>query len=194
MNFIYDRKKTAVVFKNEEYSYEKLIKMSKKMSSLMELQKEERVAIFMENRVEYMSSILGVWDKKGTCTNLDAGYDADQLAYVFRDSSPKYILTSNENIEIAKSAKELTKSNILIINIDEIDFTKEVEIKNMSIEALDKDAVAVMLYTSGTTGNPKGVMLTYDNLMSNIEAVKEIDLVTESDNILAMLPSIMYYL
>lgn len=188
MNFIYDRKKTAVVFKNEEYSYEKLIKMSKKMSSLMELQKEERVAIFMENRVEYMSSILGVWDKKGTCTNLDAGYDADQLAYVFRDSSPKYILTSNENIEIAKSAKELTKSNILIINVDEIDFTKEVEIKNMSIEALDKDSVAVMLYTSGTTGNPKGVMLTYDNLMSNIEAVKEIDLVTESDNILAMLP------
>lgn len=188
MDFIYDRKKTAVVFKKEEYSYERLIKMSKKTSSLLELQKEDKVAIFMENRVEYMSSILGVWDKKGTCTNLDSGYDAEQLAYVFRDCSPKYILTSTEHIEVVNEAKKITDSNIIIINVDEINFKEEFKVDKMSIEALDKDAVAVMLYTSGTTGNPKGVMLTFDNLMSNIEAVKEIDLVTENDNVLAMLP------
>ena len=80
------------------------------------------------------------------------------MIYVFNDSYPKYIITSNENIEVVKKAKEESNSNINILNVDEIDITKDIKIENVGVECLDKDAVAVMLYTSGTTGNPKGVM------------------------------------
>lgn len=188
MNFIYDRKKAAVVYKDKEYSYYELIKMAKIYSSLMKIEKEDRVAIFMENRPEYMGAVLGIWDKKGTCTNLDASYNVDQLMYVFKDSYPKYIITSNENIELVKKAKENTNSDICILNVDEIDITKEIDIENVGIEYLEKDAVAVMLYTSGTTGNPKGVMLTFDNIMSNVDAIEEINMATSNDRLLALLP------
>ena len=50
MNFIYDRKKTAAIYKDKEYSYYELIKMAKIYSSLLDIDKEDRVAVFMENR------------------------------------------------------------------------------------------------------------------------------------------------
>lgn len=188
MNFIYDRKKTAVIYKDKEYSYYELIKMAKIYSSLLNIEKEDRVVIFMENRPEYMGSVLAVWDKKGTCTNLDASYNSEQLSYVFNDSHPKYIITSNENIEIVKAAKLDSNSEIVILNIDEIDISKEIEMENVAVECLEKEAIAVMLYTSGTTGNPKGVMLTFDNIMSNVEAIEEIKMVGSEDRLLALLP------
>lgn len=188
MNFIYDRKKTAVIYKDKEYSYYELIKMAKIYSSLLNIEKEDRVVIFMENRPEYMGSVLAVWDKKGTCTNLDASYNSEQLSYVFNDSHPKYIITSNENIEIVKAAKIDSNSEIVILNIDEIDISKEIEMENVAVECLEKEAIAVMLYTSGTTGNPKGVMLTFDNIMSNVEAIEEIKMVGSEDRLLALLP------
>ena len=45
-----------------------------------------------------------------------------------------------------------------------------------------------MVYTSGTTGNPKGVMITYENIETNMAGVRAVDLVNETDVILAMLP------
>lgn len=45
-----------------------------------------------------------------------------------------------------------------------------------------------MLYTSGTTGNPKGVMLTFDNILYNIESLDEYKMFLETDVTLALLP------
>ncbi|WP_297597529.1 AMP-binding protein [uncultured Cetobacterium sp.] len=188
MEFVYDRKKTAVIYKDREYSYAEIIKIAKVYSGLLKIESGDRVSIFMENRVEYIGSILGVWDKKGTCTNLDASYSVEQLVYVFKDSFPKYIITSNETVEVVKEAKRVAQSAIEILNVDEIDIPTDILIEKYSIEIPDENSVAVMLYTSGTTGNPKGVMLTFDNLMSNVQGVEEIKLVTEADSVLAMLP------
>ncbi|MGL4867350.1 MAG: AMP-dependent synthetase/ligase, partial [Cetobacterium sp.] len=118
----------------------------------------------------------------------DVSYTAEQLIYVFNDSNPKYMITSNKNIEVAQEAKKLSNSEIIILNIDEIDITVDIKIEDLAIKCLDKESVAVMLYTSGTTGNPKGVMLTFDNLMANIDDVEQIKFVSGEDKILAMLP------
>lgn len=188
MAFIYDRKKTAVIFKDKKYSYAEIIKMAKIYSSLLNIEKEDRVAILMENRAEYVGVVLGIFDKKGTCTSLDASYDVNQIKYVLIDSTPKYIFVSNQTLEVVTKAIEETDSTTTILNVDEIDVTKDFIVENYSIEPLDKESVAVMLYTSGTTGNPKGVMLTYDNLLSNIEGIEIIKLAVADDIVLSMLP------
>lgn len=184
--FLTKSSKVGVIYRDKEYSFADVVAQAIGYSKLFNIEKEERVAIFMENRAEYIFAFLGVWKKKGTCTNLDAGYNVEQLTYVFNDSEPKYIVVSNETEDIAIKAKEISQKNIEIINVDKI--TVEKDETAQGIEALERDQVAVMLYTSGTTGNPKGVMLTYDNLMSNIEAIKDIKLVNSYDSVLAMLP------
>lgn len=188
MSFIYDRKKTAIVYKEREYSYYDIIKMAKIYSSYLKIEKEDRVAIFMENRPEYVGAVLGIWNAKGACTNLDITYNEEQLVYVFKDSYPKYIFTSSKNVELVKRAKESIGSDIVILNVDEIDADIPFEMSEVTIEDLEDNQLAVMLYTSGTTGNPKGVMLTYSNLMSNINDVDSIKFVFETDVALAILP------
>lgn len=190
IKFLYDRNKDAVYFNERAYSYKTLIKYVKYFSSILNIQKDDRVAILLENRPETVFTLFSIWDKKGISINLDAAYDVEQLAYVFNDSNPKYIFTSDKTYTVAKNAKEKTNSEIIIINVDEIE---EEKIKNFIPETEElyienEDDVAIILYTSGTTGNPKGVMLTYENIMANINGVTNVNLVTDKDTILAILP------
>lgn len=186
MYFLKKSAKVGIIYKDKEYSYEKILSNSKGYSKFLDINKNDKVAIFMENSEKYIFSFLSIWIKKGTSINLDSGYGIEQLSYVFNDSEPKYIFVSNETKEMVEEAKKNSKKNIMIINVDDIceEFEEEID----GVEELERDQVAVMLYTSGTTGNPKGVMLTYDNLLSNLEAIKHIKLISSEDSVLAMLP------
>ncbi|MGL5949941.1 MAG: AMP-binding protein, partial [Cetobacterium sp.] len=73
-----------------------------------------------------------------------------------------------------------------IINVDKVDLSKAD--KEGTIYAPDRDAVALILYTSGTTGSPKGVMLTFDNILVNIEGRNKYNMYKPTDRVLALLP------
>lgn len=186
MRFIYDRNKTAVIFGDREYSYKEIIKGVKYYSTL--LKESGKVVVTMENRPEMICSIFSIWDKKEPAVVLDSGYTGEQFAYAFSDSEPRYIFTSKKVYERVKEGVELSKQNIDIIIVDEIDVPEDFTPENYEVVIDDMERVALLLYTSGTTGNPKGVVLTFNNLESNIRAVREIELVNDQDRVLAILP------
>lgn len=188
MKFVTDFNKEAVFFKDKEYTYKDLIKTSKYLSSLLEMKKEDKAVIFMENRPEFICSFFGIWNSKAIPVNIDAGYTPQELEYVLRDAEPKYIFTSNKNMKTAQEAVKLAEKDIQIINTDEITVPEDFQVDEYVIYSPEPDDIGVLLYTSGTTGNPKGVMLTFDNLMSNVDAITEIKLATPQDRVLALLP------
>lgn len=189
MKFVTDYNKEAVIYKEEKYTYKDIIKSAKYFSSLLKIEKrEDKVVIFMENRPAYIYSFFSIWNAKATPINIDAAYNVDELLYILNDAAPKYIFTSNKNLKIAKEAVKLSNKDIKILNVDELKIPENFKVDEYVIYSPREEDIAVLLYTSGTTGNPKGVMLTFDNILSNVDAVTEIKLATPEDRLLALLP------
>ena len=188
IKYLYDRKKIAVTYGEQKISYADVIKYVNYYSEFLDITKGDRSALMMENRPESIFSFFSIWAKKGIAISLDAGYTVDQLAYVLGDSTPKYLFVSNKTKKVAEEANSKLNNIIKIINVDELVLPAEYKIKKEEFENDSNDDVAVIVYTSGTTGNPKGVMITYENIKTNMEGVRAVDLVNETDVILAMLP------
>lgn len=188
MRLLYDRNKAAIIYKDREYSYKELLTGIKYYSTLLNIKKDSKVVVYVENRPEIIQSFFSIWEKQGIAIVLDAGYTPEQLLYVFNDAEPEYIYATNKNYKNAVAAKEMYGKDIEIINIDDIVVPKEFRPDNYELNVDNVEDTAVILYTSGTTGNPKGVMLSYKNLLSNVNAIKAINLVDETDRVLAILP------
>ena len=188
MRLLYDRNKAAIIYKDREYSYKELLTGIKYYSTLLDIKKDSKVVVYVENRPEIIRSFFSIWEKQGIAIVLDAGYTPEQLLYVFNDAEPEYIYATNKNYKNAVAAKEMYGKDIEIINIDDIVVPKEFRPDNYELNVDNVEDTAVILYTSGTTGNPKGVMLSYKNLLSNVNAIKAINLVDETDRVLAILP------
>ncbi|WP_372713038.1 AMP-binding protein [Ilyobacter sp.] len=188
MEFVRDYGKTAIFFRDKEYTYKDLIRGAKYYSTLLDLQKGKRAVVFSENRPEIAFSVFAIWEKNGVTINADGGYSPEELAYVLSDADPKYIFTSEKNYGTALEAKRLSDSPVRIIKFEDHDIPENFQPEDWILNSPEKEEVAVILYTSGTTGNPKGVMLTVGNIMSNLDALKEIKLYDENDRFLALLP------
>lgn len=186
MEFIKDYNKTAIIYDGNEYSYRDMIEKAKGFEEFVKIDREDKVVIFMENRPELFYSFLGIWDLGGTCVCLDASFNGEELKYYLEDCNPKYIITSEKNMEATKEGVALWGQSCNVINVDQL-VTKPYE-GELILKAPDRDAVALMLYTSGTTGNPKGVMLTFDNILVNIEGLDKYKMYQEQDRVLALLP------
>lgn len=188
IKFLYDRQKIAVTYGEQKISYADVIKYVNFYSDFLDIEKGDRSALMMENRPESIFSFFSIWAKKGIAISLDAGYTVDQLAYVLGDSEPKYLFVSNKTKQVAEEANSKLNNAVKIINVDEIDLPTDYKIKQEEFANDSNKDVAVLVYTSGTTGNPKGVMITYENIETNMAGVRAVDLVNENDVILAMLP------
>ncbi|MGL5931533.1 MAG: AMP-binding protein [Cetobacterium sp.] len=186
MEFVKNHNKTAIFYEGKEYSYKELIAGAKEYASLLDLEKEGKAVVFMENRPELLYAFLGIWDKKGTCVCLDAASKVSEFQYFIEDCRPKYIFVSENTYEVAREAVQISGVTTTILNVDKIDLANAN--KEGVIYAPDRDAVALILYTSGTTGSPKGVMLTFDNILVNIEGLNKYNMYQPSDRVLALLP------
>ncbi len=153
---------------------------------LTPLDVEDRVAIFMENRPEWISAFFAVLFKGGIAVPVDYLLSSEELFNILKDSQPKFVVTSSQNREKVEEAIGKIGYHIKVINVDEMDFSFA-DGKIQFVER-ERDDVLVILYTSGTTGNPKGVMLTLGNLDHNVRAVENLGFLEEGDRFIAILP------
>lgn len=189
MKFVKDYNKVAIIYDNQRISYKEVIIRSKIFSKEVDIQPQDKVIIFMENRPELLYSFLGVWDRRGTCVCLDASFSGEELVYYLNDSDAKYIYTSKGNLKAVEDGLALSGKNLQIVVVDDVKYEdSDIEIDEFVLRAPEREDIALMLYTSGTTGNPKGVMLKFDNILVNIEGLDKYKMFIPEDIVLALLP------
>lgn len=175
-----------MILKDQKLSYKQLLSNVASFSTLID-DRATKVAIFFENRFEWVYAFYSAWFKNATVVPIDFMSSAEDVNFILNDCKPEVIIYSNQTAEICNKACSGLSYQIDNLNVDDIllkEFSGEVVFPKPDI-----DKTAVIIYTSGTTGSPKGVMLSFDNLLVNIEAVTEDVVVYEpSDRVLVLLP------
>ncbi len=185
--FLKDHNKIAMILKDQKINYAQLIKNAISYSSLLPSENLSKVAIFSKNRFEWVYSFYATLLKKAVAVPIDYLSSADDVAFILNDCKPEVIFYSNGTKEVCEKAIAQLNHKIEKINLDEI------KIEESKVDAKfpepDPNETAVIIYTSGTTGSPKGVMLSYDNLLVNIEAVTtDVNVYTSDDLVMVLLP------
>jgi long-chain acyl-CoA synthetase len=144
--------------------------------------KGDRVALISENRPEWPISYLAITSLGAIVVPLDAMLNKEEVLPLLNDSGAKAIILSQKYQDYIQDL-ELAGKNILMEEFDEL-----AGVTSEALPSLDLDDPASIVYTSGTTGIPKGVVLTHKNIMSNVISVASLFDLGPKDNFLSVLP------
>ncbi len=180
--------KTALVWRDQEISYNELLRFSAYYADLFSAEKTSKIAIFSENRPEWVYAFYAGWKNNCVVVPVDFMAPAEDVAYMLNDCRPEVIFCSRDLAPTFEKSREQLQYDIQVFILDDLEKTADAFTPE-SIAMPDENETAVIIYTSGTTGSPKGVMLSYDNLLANVEAVSEdIPIFTAERRVLALLP------
>jgi long-chain acyl-CoA synthetase len=174
----------------QQYTYRDLVRAVASVARSLSEQgigKGDRIALLSENRPEWMIAYLAVLAYGAVIIPLDAQLTDKEVAILLANSEAKAVLVSDT------SRQKLPKKGPLIISFDPGEGVPFHDMLTAHHDAAIPPApsagdLAAILYTSGTTGDPKGVMLSHGNLASNLESVIKLDLFDYTDNLLLILP------
>ena len=186
--FIKNRDKTAIITENSEISYKTLLQKTALFSEKLGNISGRRVVIISENRPEYVYAFYAIWKSDGIVVPVDFMSTPEELAYIIDDCSPDTICFSEKVRENVRKALALSEKKELreIVFEEMTDDCSGFEANDLDVE--DKSKTAMIIYTSGTTGSPKGVMLSYENIMANMDALQECGYYNSEDVVLMILP------
>ena len=193
--FLNKSQKLAIVdFENNQISHEDLVNNVKYYSeyNINKDGNKEFGIIMMENRKEWFYAFYSLWDRKFTPIAIDALSSVDELKYFLTDSGAKAIYVSNTTKEVAEKAVSELGFDVAIFNVDEFEFSQEkfelIKKDERILRHPEGEETAVMIYTSGTTGSPKGVMLTYNNIIAQMDSIHSVKGTIPEEQLLAVLP------
>ena len=164
------------------------------------VQKNDRVAILLENRPEWVFIYFGILFAGAIAVPLDPQSTSDDLKYFLENSESKIIFTSLRFETVVCNAIPAIKALQKIILLDGEKTKKAIEQVLFFSEFFDHPAqslenikilpndIASILYTSGTTGQPKGVMLSHENFYSNFRSIEALKIFGWEHNVLSILP------
>jgi len=139
-------------------------KLAGALQSDPNLEVGDRVAIIAKNRPEYLEIIYGCWHAGLIVVPINSKLHVNELSFILEDSGAKLCFMSGD----LSATSRYIKSSWLekIIEIGTSDYIGLFEGKESQIVSCDKDEIAWIFYTSGTTGKPKGAALSHRNLLA----------------------------
>ncbi len=184
--------KIAIYANGNAYQYKQLLHESANLSyKLLNNRKdldECRVAFMVAPGFNYVKTLWAIWQAGGVAVPLCITHPLPSLEYVLDDTNADILVLSKEYIEVLRPY--LTKTNITIIFIEDeqLAYLSAKEINSNTLPEVNINRKALILYTSGTTNKPKGVVTTHGNIAAQITTLIDSWCWTENDNTICVLP------
>lgn len=178
----------AIINGDTRISFTEMLQHIYQFSKVCTCNKGERILILSENREGWIYAFYGIWANQAIAVPIDAEGTLEDACYIMKDSKPSAIWVSKKKQKDAVSALEMAGIDIPMYVIDDYEFADAsacplAEIPN------DENDTCIICYTSGTTGSPKGVMISYGNMFANTDAVyKHVHIYDENRRTLILLP------
>jgi long-chain acyl-CoA synthetase len=156
----------------------------------MGIQPGDPVGICAPNSTEWIAFYFGVLKAGGVAVTLSSLLTGDELTRLVNHSKPRFLYTAGEKLQELERLRISGGVEKLICADGDVDLDHLMALGSGSFEALDRDRTdtAAVLYTGGTTGIPKGVMLSHENISFSSHTIAHYERSTEADLALCFMP------
>jgi long-chain acyl-CoA synthetase len=192
-----------VIDGEEQLSFDELAKRSLLVAALLRrfAGDEERIGVVLPNSHAFLTSLLGILLARKAVVPINFLLRPPEVAHILADAGVKVVLTASAFRELFEGLKQVGAESVRAVYLDEVEqqipgFLKRAAEREMlapeSLRACEEVAaehLACLLYTSGTMGRFKGVMLSHRNLVANYQGCQELMGISQEDVFLCVLPT-----
>ena len=190
--------KTAVRFREQDRSFADLDRQVKQAAGVLKnlnIRQGDRVAFLLPKGLELIELYLAALSLGAIALPLNPGYRPEEILYFLSDSESSLVVIHSEKYnELATVLNQIPSSQVLFLDKEipnGLCYPRLLEvttaIEKLPYPTLGED-VALLCYTSGTTGRSKGAMITHENLIQNMKALSQAWRWTDRDKLLHVLP------
>src|SRR5437660_7296016 len=152
----------------------------------------DTVILFAENSPEWIVTALGIIRAGMVAVPLDVQLGDKTLVHILRDSDARAVITTLKRVErIEKLASSEKKPKLILFDADSDDersWERFLDNKTTELPTAGSSDEAIIFYTSGTTGPPKGVPLSHANIISQLDTAADAKILAGDDRVLLPLP------
>ncbi|MGI9378840.1 MAG: AMP-binding protein, partial [Methyloligellaceae bacterium] len=149
----------------------------------------DRVALLMQNDPSYSEIMFGIWQAGCAAVPINARLHSREAAWILENCGARICFTDSDQIENLSAALENGNSPDKILAVGSSDYEDLLNAAALPVTDVNEDDLAWLFYTSGTTGRPKGAMLSHRNLRAmNRAYLASVDEINPGDSIIHAAP------
>ncbi len=182
--------KIAICWGESEVCYAALLAQSKAVAANLQtrfgVKPGDRVALWVKNCPEFVAAVFGILSAGAVVVPINNFLKPAEVSYIVNDSGANVLITDAElaaHFETLKAARPSLK----MLRVEEFSALNQSSILHSSSLCSEND-LAALLYTSGTTGHPKGAMLTHGNFLHNVASCMAALEIREDERVVVALP------